>query len=301
MNPLFESEELARKYIITMRWGKMAQCPFCGNEKAYIIDNGRKLKCARPTCHMKFSAISGTLMQASNIPLTKWVMAIHKYAETKGAIRAWELEKYLHLSKLGIGNMKDRIDFAWKFVSEKDSESAIKELFTCLFNLKDHPQRPIKCQSLKNIDNISNLEQYRQVQAFARWWLRRATWIKTNQFTADDIIAEAFIIMHQDGIKEYDGDIVSKMIFKASYTLEKEWLKEHPNSLRMRLAYIKQWQRNNIQTLGKWYIKSKIKKTNPDMTMSEIEDSQMINQRRERIRDFRSKYKLLDGFQSHFS
>ena len=68
-------EKTCRDYLIKERWNGVITCPYCGHEKAYVIENGKRFKCASKLCYKKFSVTVGTIFEASNIPLNKWFMA----------------------------------------------------------------------------------------------------------------------------------------------------------------------------------------------------------------------------------
>lgn len=85
-------EKSCREYLAKQRWpdGK-AICPHCGCSKSYVIEGGKKYKCANSECYKKFSVIVGTVFEASNIPLTKWFMAIYLCTAHKKGISSYQL------------------------------------------------------------------------------------------------------------------------------------------------------------------------------------------------------------------
>lgn len=93
-------DERCRKYLVEQRWpdGKII-CPHCGHEKCYVIDNGKKFKCASKECYKKFSATVGTIFEASNIPLNKWFTALYLLASHKKGLSSYQLAKDIGVSQ----------------------------------------------------------------------------------------------------------------------------------------------------------------------------------------------------------
>src|SRR5438270_219750 len=93
-------EQSCIAYLAKQRWpnGK-AVCPHCGHDKCYIIDKGAKYKCAKKECYKKFSVKVGTIFEASNIPLTKWFMAMYLATANKKGISSYQLAKHIGVSQ----------------------------------------------------------------------------------------------------------------------------------------------------------------------------------------------------------
>jgi transposase-like protein len=51
-------EKTCRDYLIKERWNGVITCPYCKHEKAYVIENGKRFKCASKACYKKFSVTS---------------------------------------------------------------------------------------------------------------------------------------------------------------------------------------------------------------------------------------------------
>ncbi len=86
-------EKACRDYLIKERWNGVITCPHCGHEKVYVIEGGKKFKCASKTCYKKFSVTVGTVFECSNIPLTKWLMALYLCTAHKKGISSYQLAK----------------------------------------------------------------------------------------------------------------------------------------------------------------------------------------------------------------
>lgn len=86
-------EETCRKYLEQERWNNKPVCPFCECERHYVIDKGRRYKCANNVCNMKFSVTTNTIFHNSKIPLNKWLMAFYMCYSHKKGISSYQLAK----------------------------------------------------------------------------------------------------------------------------------------------------------------------------------------------------------------
>ncbi len=104
------TEEACRKYLADQRWqdGK-AVCPYCNHSTCYVIEGGKRYKCGSRTCYKKFSVITGTVFEASNVPLTKWFMAIYLCTAHKKGISSYQLGKDISVSQKSAWFMLHRI------------------------------------------------------------------------------------------------------------------------------------------------------------------------------------------------
>jgi transposase-like protein len=99
-DPIFSNEEAARKHFEALRWPNGRVCPHCG-----VVDNSVELhgestraglyKCR--ACDLQFSAMIGTVMESSHIPMTKWALAFHLMASSKKGVSAHQLMRTLGL------------------------------------------------------------------------------------------------------------------------------------------------------------------------------------------------------------
>ncbi|HEY5369802.1 MAG TPA: IS1595 family transposase [Hanamia sp.] len=102
-------ENACREYIAEQRWHGKPVCPHCGYNKAYIIEGGKKYKCASKTCYKKFSVTVGTVFECSNIPLTKWLMALYLATAHKKGISSYQLAKDIGVAQKSAWFMLHRL------------------------------------------------------------------------------------------------------------------------------------------------------------------------------------------------
>lgn len=95
----FSTEEQCRAFLIRQRWNGTPQCPHCGCEKSYVIENGKRFKCASKECYKKYSVTVGTVFESSNIPLTTWFPAMYLLTAHKKGISSVQLAKDLGVTQ----------------------------------------------------------------------------------------------------------------------------------------------------------------------------------------------------------
>ncbi len=103
-SPQFRNETLARKHLESTRWPDGPICPHCGSiDRASQIKAQTKDAGARDglwfcnECREQFTVTVGTVMEASHIPLHKWLLAIHLMAASKKGVSAAQIQRTLGL------------------------------------------------------------------------------------------------------------------------------------------------------------------------------------------------------------
>jgi transposase-like protein len=105
----FKDEAACRAFLVQQRWNGEPICPYCGHRKSYIIEGGKRFKCANQTCYKKYSVTVGTIFEASNIPLTTWFPAVYIATAHKKGISSVQLAKDLGVTQKTAWFMLHRI------------------------------------------------------------------------------------------------------------------------------------------------------------------------------------------------
>lgn len=105
----FKDEQSCRDYIVQQRWNGSPVCPHCGCGKWYSIENGKRFKCGSKTCYKKYSVTVGTIFEASNIPLTKWFLAVYLVTAHKKGISSYQLGRDIGVAQKSAWFMLHRI------------------------------------------------------------------------------------------------------------------------------------------------------------------------------------------------
>src|SRR6202048_2733216 len=99
-NPAFTDEDQAREALEGIRWPDGPYCPHCGNADQTKIAKGLG-KVSRAglyycaSCNGQFTVTTGTVMEDSKIPLSKWLFAMHLLGSSKKGMSALQLSRML--------------------------------------------------------------------------------------------------------------------------------------------------------------------------------------------------------------
>ena len=102
-------ETTCRNYLIKERWNGVISCPYCSCERVTVIEGGKRFKCNHKDCRKNFSVTVGTIMEASKIPLCKWLTAIYLITAHKKGISSYQLGRDLGVSQKSSWFMLHRI------------------------------------------------------------------------------------------------------------------------------------------------------------------------------------------------
>ena len=102
-DPIFTDERKAREYFEAIRWPHGVTCPHCGNADAsriYSITANvsrgvREGLRECQDCHGQFTVRTGSVMESSHLPLSKWAIAFRLMASAKKGISAHQMHRTL--------------------------------------------------------------------------------------------------------------------------------------------------------------------------------------------------------------
>jgi ribosomal protein L37AE/L43A len=91
----YGSEEKCTAALAQSRWPKGFRCPECSDERhSRFVREGRNYwQCHR--CRAQTTVTSGTIFQATKLPLTRWFLAMHLITQAKNNVSALELKRHL--------------------------------------------------------------------------------------------------------------------------------------------------------------------------------------------------------------
>lgn len=93
----FSTEKICRKHLEQIRWGGKPICPHCNHDKAWRFKDDKTFRCAG--CKKKFTVIVGTIFENTNLPLTKWFMAIYLILNHKKGISSLQLGRDIDITQ----------------------------------------------------------------------------------------------------------------------------------------------------------------------------------------------------------
>lgn len=115
----FSDETAARTLLESLRWPNGAVCPRCGGADPYkLVPKASGKNPARQglykcrACKKQFSSTTGTIFEASHVPLSKWLLALHLICASKKGISAHQLHRMLSVTYRSAWFMNHRLRFA---------------------------------------------------------------------------------------------------------------------------------------------------------------------------------------------
>jgi transposase-like protein len=108
--PYFHDEDAARVAVEAMLWPNGPACRHCGESKRYYATKrpGR-YRCGNPACRKDFTVTTGTVMERSHIPLSKWLMGFYLMGSSKKGVSAHQLHRALGIKYQSAWFMAHRI------------------------------------------------------------------------------------------------------------------------------------------------------------------------------------------------
>ena len=313
----FTDEIIAIKYLADIRWDKgWAKCVYCGNAKCYIIENNERYKCANPSCKKRFRVTVKTIFEASKIPLHKWYGVVFMFIKSRGRCLSSEIVNYLDITDKSEFYIREKLKFIWNDIDfTGKSNMDIFDIFLkrgcdIYSKFQDALNSPYYNNPLhikdEDIDDISNVKQYNILERYTRYYLNvYCNWIWLNFAEPIDIMSEAFIWMKENGIKEYNGSFMVKIIQKTVNAMWYKFLKENPNYFKDYTGYNKNFKQQMRNNLSNGYVAQLLKKDKKyqHLTITEIKnDLQLIEKKRTEMKDRRKKNRYGNtDFISHFN
>lgn len=115
----FQSEDDAIRMLEKLRWPNGAACPHCGGADPYRLTPRATTKtrtqkglwkCSQ--CRKKFTVKTGSVFEASHIPASKWIMAVHLLMASKKGMSAHQLHRMLGMTYRSAWFMAHRLRHA---------------------------------------------------------------------------------------------------------------------------------------------------------------------------------------------
>ena len=81
--------------LVELRWPKGFVCPSCGCSHSSSFRRAGRLYFQCTACRHQCSVISGTIFEATKLPLSRWFLAMHLLTQSKNNVAALELQRHL--------------------------------------------------------------------------------------------------------------------------------------------------------------------------------------------------------------
>lgn len=100
-NPVFSSEELAIKYLESLRWRLYRYCPKCGESERTSPTKSKNHRAGLYYCNSckgLFTVTVGTLFHGSKVPINKWLLVFHLMIASKKGVSALQIHRMIEVS-----------------------------------------------------------------------------------------------------------------------------------------------------------------------------------------------------------
>jgi transposase-like protein len=91
----YGSDDQCEAALIESRWPQGFACPSCGGEHSSSFRREGRLYFQCSACRYQCSVISGTVFEATKLPLSRWFLAMHLLTQSKNNVAALELKRHL--------------------------------------------------------------------------------------------------------------------------------------------------------------------------------------------------------------
>lgn len=111
---LYSDEQEAERLFVEARWPDGVACVECGslNIQERPTRKPQPFRCR--DCRKDFSVKTGTVMQGSNLPLSKWAMAAYLITTSLKGVSSMKLHRDLNITQKSAWHLAHRIRKAWE-------------------------------------------------------------------------------------------------------------------------------------------------------------------------------------------
>jgi transposase-like protein len=94
----YATEAQCEAALVRARWPRGFECPRCAHCAAYEFDRRGRHHWQCKACHYQCTLRAGTIMEHSQLPLTKWYLAIYLMTQSKTNIAALAMKRQLGIT-----------------------------------------------------------------------------------------------------------------------------------------------------------------------------------------------------------
>ena len=115
---MFPDDATAESWFVKARWPDGVCCPLCGSVNVLIGAKHKTMPYRCRDCRARFSARTGTALEASNKGFQVWVIAIYLLATNLKGVSSMKLSRDLKITQRTAWHLAHRIREAWKSTDE---------------------------------------------------------------------------------------------------------------------------------------------------------------------------------------
>jgi transposase-like protein len=105
----FGTEAKCRRALYRARWPQGFRCPACDDRRRSSFRRDGQIYYQCRACQHQTTLISGTLFEATKLPLTTWMLAIYLLTSTKTNMAALELKRHLGVCYRSAWRLKHKV------------------------------------------------------------------------------------------------------------------------------------------------------------------------------------------------
>lgn len=105
----YGTEAQCRRAVFRSRWPKGYRCPECSRRAHSRFRRGGQIYYQCSDCRHQTTLLSGTLFEATKLPLRTWFLAIHLLTATKTNMAALELKRHLGVCNRTAWRLKHKV------------------------------------------------------------------------------------------------------------------------------------------------------------------------------------------------
>ena len=106
---LYGTEAKAYRALCKARWPQGFRCPACDDRRRSRFRRGRQVYYRCRSCRHQTTLLSGTIFEATKLPLRTWLLAIHLLTATKTNMAALELKRHLGVDYKAAWRIKHKV------------------------------------------------------------------------------------------------------------------------------------------------------------------------------------------------
>ncbi len=105
----YGAEATCYRPLYRARWPQGFRCPACNERRRSRFRRGAQVYYQCRTCRHQTTLLSGTIFQATKLPLRTWMLAIHLLTSTKTSLAALELMRHLGVNDKAAWRIKHKV------------------------------------------------------------------------------------------------------------------------------------------------------------------------------------------------
>ena len=111
---MYSDEDAVERLFIEARWPDGIACVECGSVNIQERPTRKPQPFRCRDCRKDFSVKTGTAMQGSNLPLSKWALAAYLITTSLKGVSSMKLHRDLNITQKSAWHLAHRIRMAWE-------------------------------------------------------------------------------------------------------------------------------------------------------------------------------------------